>query len=282
MNYLRAEENGYHKLLGTSGFYYTLLERLTDETVQENDIEYMNSVLYHLLPQFSDASDKDLQKWELLLNGGIIQQLLQLKERGAEIVVNTDTKQRLETYLRLMLLFSDSRFQIAGNSEIKEKATFQKDELKNARKYLTSKPLDYLYNVALKGNNRLREIFVDKVSYEIEKDEKWEKRQCLQRLKIEKSMFIKLRDTGKISVEKAAKMIELHNPSDLETKIKIQEQNKQRMEKGKAPCYRYFDKEKFCRAANQTGLWNEDFVDSLMLLYEYKEIEIQYKTNKLF
>ena len=55
-----------------------------------------------------------------------------------------------------------------------------------------------------------------------------------------------------------------------------------RMEKGKAPCYRYFDKEKFCRAANQTGLWNEDFVDSLMLLYEYKEIEIQYKTNKLF
>ena len=45
---------------------------------------------------------------------------------------------------------------------------------------------------------------------------------------------------------------------------------------------KYFDKEKFCRAANQTGLWNEDFVDSLMLLYEYKEIEIQYKTNKLF
>lgn len=69
LNYLRAEENGYHKLLGTSGFYYTLLERLTDETVQENDIEYMNSVLYHLLPQFSDASDKDLQKWELLLMG---------------------------------------------------------------------------------------------------------------------------------------------------------------------------------------------------------------------
>lgn len=282
LNYLRAEENGYHKLLGTSGFYYTLLERLTDETVQENDIEYMNSVLYHLLPQFSDASDKDLQRWELLLNGGIVQQLLQLKGRGAEIVVNTDTKQRLETYLRLMLLFSDSRFQIAGNSELKEKATFQKSELENAHKYLTSKPLDYLYNTALKGNNRLREIFVDKVSYEIEKEEKWEKRQCLQRLKIEKSMFIKLRDTGKISVEKVAKMIELHNPSDLETKIKIQEQNKQRMEKGKAPCYRYFDKEKFCRAANQTGLWNEDFVDSLMLLYEYKEIEIQYKTNKLF
>lgn len=282
LNYLRTEENGYHKLLGTPGFFYTLLERLTDENVQDNDTEYINSVLYHLLPQFSSSSDKDLQKWELLLNGGIIQQLLEQRERGAEIVVNTDTKQRLETYLRLMLLFSDSRFQIADNTGVKEQPAFQVDELKNARKYLTSKPLDYLYNNALRKSSRLSKIFVDKVSYEIIKDGKREKRQCLQRLKIEKSMFIKLRDTGKISVEKAAKMIELRNPSDLETKNKIQEQNKQRMENGKAPCCRYFDKEKFCGTAKQTGLWNEDFVDSLMLLYEYKEIEIQYKNNKLF
>ena len=65
LNYMRAEGNGYNEILGTPGFFYTLLERLSVKSVRESDMRYINSVLYHLLPRFTKALDKEKRNLEL-------------------------------------------------------------------------------------------------------------------------------------------------------------------------------------------------------------------------
>lgn len=273
LNYIRSDASGYNKLLATPGFFYTLLERISDEAVQKSDIKYINSVLYCLSPKYSNSSDERLRTLELLLNASILYQLLQKGKNGMQIVLNNETRRNLETYLRLMLLFSDSRFQLINASNFKKNSLYQREDIENARKYLFTKSTDYLYSKILEENRALRRIFIKKISRN--------KIFCLQRLKIEKSMFVKLRNTGRISVAKAASMIELRNPADKESIQKICHLNVERVREQKKPCYLYFDKENFNKQASRGRAWNPDYVDSLMLFYEYKEMEIRFKSKHM-
>ena len=72
------------------------------------------------------------------------------------------------------------------------------------------------------------------------------KRSYLQKLKIEKSMFVKLRELAKVSNDearrKAINMIELRNK---DTKQEIQKLNDDRKSIGKDPINLFFDKDKF-------------------------------------
>lgn len=290
LNYIRAEGNGYNEILGTPGFFYTLLERLSVKSVRESDMRYINSVLYHLLPRFTKALDKEKRNLELLLNAGILSQLFFKKEKGGvEIVLNSNTRHRLETYLRLMLLFSDSRFGITddADSAAEQKLyTYKDEELDNARKYLFSKSTDYLYKeILIKEDKCLTKVFANEECYQEKvagRDKTGRgKRSYLQKLKIEKSMFVKLRELAKVSNDearrKAINMIELRNK---DTKQEIQKLNDDRKSIGKAPINLFFDKDKFWALTKENDAWNEDFVDSLMLLYKYKELTIPKKELK--
>ncbi|HWQ78725.1 MAG TPA: hypothetical protein VN381_07900, partial [Anaerovoracaceae bacterium] len=100
-----------------------------------------------------------------------------------------------------------------------------------------------------------------------------------QRVRIEKSMFFKLRDTERISIAKAAEMLALRNDkkeddggADLNERPGSVAQGKE-----KPVYYMPFQKEDFCRTASASGQWTPDFVDSLMLFYQYNEMVIQYK-----
>ena len=279
LNNIRSERK-YNKLLGTPGFFYTLLERLTDETVKNNDLKYINSLLYSLLPQYINSSDKELKKLELLLNASIVRQLLQKGENGMEITLNHETRHCVETYLRLMLLFSDNRYHLS-NSDSKVEFVFGTEELENSRKNLLVKSTDILYCLLKKHSNSLFKVFVGNGRYSKTAGTRTIHCQCMQRLKIEKSMFVKLRDTQKISVSKAASMIEIRNATGEDAKKKIDKLNEERKQNEKAPSYLYFDKAAFCKQAGKKGAWSSDFVDALMLLYEYKELAIHVKKSDL-
>lgn len=290
LNYMRAEGNGYNEILGTPGFFYTLLERLSVKSVRECDMRYINSVLYHLLPRFTKALDKEKRNLELLLNAGILSQLFfKKKEGGVKIVLDSNTRRRLETYLRLMLLFSDSRFGITddADSAAEQKLyTYKDEELDNAREYLFSKSTDYLYKeILIKKDKCLTKVFANEECYQVKvagRDKTGRgKRSYLQKLKIEKSMFVKLRELAKVSNDearrKAINMIELRNK---DTKQEIQKLNDDRKSIGKDPINLFFDKDKFWDLTQKSDAWNEDFVDSLMLLYKYKELTIPKKELK--
>lgn len=271
LNAIRADEK-YSELLGTSGFFYTLLDRLSDEAVQRDDAKYISSVLYHLLPKYLSSSDQRLRNLEVILNGRILSQLMYKKSHeGMHLDLNKESKLRLETYLRLMLLFSDKRFRL--NSDLKSKLRYTAKDLDDARKYLFSKSADYLYEKVLSSHKPLRNLFIKKVEYKTENGKSiW----GFQRLQLEKSMFVRMRDTSKVCAEKAANMIAMKNPDDKEI---IDELNEGRRSDKKIPYHLYFDKQQFLKQAKRKDAWNSDFIDSLMLFYQCIELAIRFKAT---
>jgi len=257
LNSVRKDDS-IKDLIGTPGFYYALLNTLTE--VHDNDVKYCNNLLYHLRPKYLNSPTKELRKKELLLNRGIIRQLYQKTLYGDKIIINEVTKRRLEAYLRLMILFSDDRFRVRIGDDEKDR-NFREEDIK---KELLRKPMEYLYdNLKCGHGSKLICYFADYLNYEAH-DEK--KGKYLQRLRIEKSMFFRLREMGKVTVEKAANMIEMQNPSS----------DKKSSEINVSPYRMEFLKEEFCRAAKGSGQWTTDFVDSLMLLYEYNDLIIKF------
>jgi len=266
LNSVRLDDS-IKDLIGTPGFYYTLLNALTE--VYDNDVKYCNNLLYHLRPKYLKSppkgeQGKDLRKKELLLNRGIIRQLYQKTSDGDQIIINEVTKYRLEVYLRLMILFSDDRFRVRIVDDNKG-SDFREEDIK---KELLRKPMQYLYdNLKCGHGSKLIHYFAKYPNYK-EHDEK--KGKYLQRLRIEKSMFFRLRETGKVNVEKAANMIEMQNSSN----------DKKSSDISLSPYRMEFQKEEFCRAAKDSGQWTTDFIDSLMLLYEYNDLIIQFYPKK--
>lgn len=263
----------HSKSLGAPGFFYTLLERLTHKDIQGNKTKYINSVLYHLLPRYLDSPDKKLREMELSLNSGIMEQLYIRDLDGYKIKVDDRSKQRLETYLRLMLLFSEERFSIEEYSEIEEKCILTKEDIENTRKILLSRPKIYLKELLRENGYKILNIFINDYSYM----KKGKHVKCLQLLHIEKSMFFKLFQTDMFTndkIKKVANMLELQNSFDRD---EINSINEDKIKEDKTPNHLYFDKSKFCKLAMGSEEWNQDFVQSLMLFYEYNKMNIKFR-----
>jgi hypothetical protein len=256
------KEEKFKKILATPSFFYTLLEKLSQDDVQNDERKYMNQLLYHLLPKYLDPPHSQLWRSELLLNAGILEQLYQKGPYGREIKFCDDTKQRLEIYLRLMLLFSDTRFNMAKQLEPNSNL-FNDERITSAKKMLLTKVRSYLFDYILKTD--LRDFFVKQQPHP-----KNGKIKYFQKLSIHKSLFFKLRDTP---VEKAATMLLLNNskPMDQGNNTNGTTESKEK------PIYRMnFDLEGFCEKAAKSRAWTPDFVDSLMLFYQYAEMVIKY------
>ncbi len=256
LNEIRDDKGKCSEVLGKTNYFYTLLEDISNEAVRENDVTYINHVLYHLLPDYLESSDKRLREMETRLNYNLIKQLY---DENKELNVK-ERKQHFEKYLRLMILFSDVRFRIFKK---KRKKRWKQNE-EQLYKLLFKKPRTYLYQKCLNGKNpELTEIFVREVSLK--------RRKGYQYLVLETSMFYRLRNVESIPVEKVANMIELRNSF---TEKEIQQANNTRIEKKKLPRRLYFDKEKFKNLADEEN-WTPEFVDSLMLFYRYNELVME-------
>lgn len=289
LNYIKNQDQ-YKKLVGSTTFFYNLLERITDESVQGDEIKYFNNVFYQLIPEYLESPDKELRELELRIKTGVAKQLY---KKGEGITIDEETKRRLETYLRLMLLFSDKRFQITKVRTMDIDKVFPKEMEEDTKRYLLNGALNYLErSLRIKkirdkrGEENfkiqnLADVFARTVfyKYKVEKERngkikvEWKDASCLQLLDIEKSMFFRLRDTAKISVKRAADIIELTNPS---TKDEIDAANEERSGKGKAPHRLFFEKKTFECLADRSKCWNPNFVDQLMLLYAYNDKKITF------
>lgn len=261
---IRESEQGYGEVLGTSNFFYTLLEDLTEEQTQNNDVRYMNHVLYHLIPKYIESSDQNLRNMELNLIYNLISCMC---KRKGKITCDTAAKKRLETHLRLMLLFSDTRFNIYNSRQKKRDVRVKKD----TRRVVFGAARKALYEMCLRSKNKaMTDIFIG------HKPEKNGKKEAYWTLSIEKSMFFRLRDVHSVPAEKAANIIELRNPSTEEERKKIEKKNEQRINEGKCPSRLYFNRKRFLTVCSKTGAWTSDFVDSLMLFYCYHSMFIKY------
>lgn len=280
LSYIRSKESGCSDMLGKANFFYTLLENITSEEVRRDNIKYMNHILYHLMPEHFEDYNQKVKEAEILLNSALLRQLYKKNENGVEINLEKNAKKRFETYLRLILLFSDSRFQISQKKAEEVSGKRYKERKEDICRYLFKQPRKYLYEMCLKEKNpELTKIFLEEVSKKIKINGKTVFKAGYKRLDLEKSMFFRLRDVEHISTEKAADMIEQRNPSTKERYEKLQELNKKREEEDKLPNHLFFDRDRFCNLAAKAGQWNPDFIDSLMLFYQYNELVMKLKKS---
>ena len=179
----------------------------------------------------------------------------------------------------MMLLFSDSRFHISKNLKSGENL-LSSESIENAKKILLTKIPPYLYKDVL--NRSLRGFFVEQDRFTIPADKKSGRNRkeipipYYRTVRIEKSMFFKLRNTDKISVDKAADMLSLNNRLNNREVLSANPLSASDQQT-KPTHWMPFKKDEFCREAKASGKWTSDFVDSLMLFYQYKEAVFQYK-----
>lgn len=273
---LNADKKLRQELCSTS-FLYSLLENLTpinigDDNDCEKHLEYMNVLLYSL--RLKHLDNPKLRDKELFIKGRIMSQLYVKKIKDGDVLtLNPESKRRLENYIRLLILLTDSRFHIPK----KENDTIKYDETdtKNMHKLLLKKPVDYLYDKLRNYDRNLIDTIIVRDTYKVSENRKKSIYvPYYKRVNIEKSMFFRIRNTDKVSVEKAASMIKLKNPDDIG---EIINKNTSRGEEQKAPYHLYFDEEEFKRQANARNTWDATVIDSLMLLYEYNEMDITLK-----
>lgn len=275
LNYVRTAGGACSELLGKSNFFYTLLEDITDEEIKKDKVKYINHVLYRLEPRYYEHSDGELSQAELVLNASLIRQLYERKESGFKLELESRNKKRFETYLRLMILFSDIRFQLfkTDTDEDDEKGKIISEVYKNKkveiRRLLFSNPREYLYDTCLRARSKeLTNMFVKKVSQD--------RKSGYQKVSLERSSFFKMKSVlcENVPREKAAEIIELHNSLKKE---EIDEINKKRKAEKKLPNRLYFDKQKMIKAVKKSSAWTPDYVDSLMLFYSYNEMFMKVK-----
>lgn len=265
LNYIRTTGGKCSELLGKPSFFYTLLKDVTDEEICSDDVKYINHVLYHLEPKYMEHSSYKLREAELILNSSLIRQLYMRDEDGFKIVLDRNTKQRFQTYLRLMILFCDIRFKLFKDRIENADDIFEKKKT-DIRRILFSKPRQYLYEHCLKARSeKLTDVFVQKTSLADGKKVGY------QKISLERSAFFRLKT---VSLEKAVDIIELHNPIDKE---EIEAVNQKRQDEGKLPNRLWFDSQKMIKEAVKSGMWTSDYVDSLMLFYSYNEMFMKMK-----
>ena len=78
------------------------------------------------------------------------------------------------------------------------------------------------------------------------------------------------------SDEKVCKMIAAVNPDSLKD---VQEKENQNKAEGKAPPKLYFDQDTLEKVMKDKKIWTTDYVDALLIFYQYQERAIQFQTN---
>lgn len=257
-------------------YLYALLEKITDETILKSNIKYSNAVLYHLIPKYLESSNKNLMEAELLLIESLLKKLM-IKKRNEktrkdenELCFDNFNKKQFETYIRLLLLFSDMRFNSENSNKNHEKLDFNSKKIKSIRSTNFNKTLRYLYNNNLVPTKEygFREIFVkcDPYEYKNENNE-IKKAEIYRTLNISNSMLHKIK--GMKDKKKAVDMIEssckrFENEDETNTEVKKDSPEKLKFERKILEQY-------------DSSLLNNEYIDSLIIFYKLNELSISYK-----
>ncbi|MCR6098120.1 hypothetical protein HXA31_18100 [Salipaludibacillus agaradhaerens] len=274
-------------------FLYGLLKKISNKTIFSSDVKFSNAVLYHLLPEHLESSNKELSGFELLLIEKLLRQLLTPKKecsgrkensngkRNSEKELRFGSRQRirLERYVRMLLLFSDPRFANTG-----DKVEPKYSDIRKLRGTLFNKPLRYLYHQnlygSLKNDNTIKEYDIRQFRNFFAMFDRYtalngNRIQTYRRLQISSSMFHRFKKMDKGQIGTVAEILQSVNDQSREDIEKLKAQRE--LEK-KAPPGLFFDKESFRGVGDRTNLWTDDYIDSLLIFYRLNELSIQYKT----
>ncbi len=277
---IKANDPSVAKNYEAHHFFYGLLNKITDPTICSDEVKYSNAVLYHLLPKYLESPNKELRESELFLLEMLIKQILVKIEGKKEfkLCFKKDHRQRLELYVRLLVLFSDPRFKLTEQVQQKEIIKFDGQVIKRIRAAVFNKTLRYLYKQNLAKSEELREIFVKEADYtpscSLKKGNN--KKKVYRTLQISTSLFYKMKNMDKINIEKAAAMIYACNDRSEEAIATLE---KERKKEQKPPPGLAFNPTRFYGAASLSGKWTTDYIDSLLIFYRYKEQAILYKNT---
>lgn len=152
---------------------------------------------------------------------------------------------------------------------------------KRIRKAVFDRALQYLYKQNLdkelkwrkepfSAAETIRSSFISFTSYMTSDDKRIP---VFLKRKITPSMFFRMKKTGP-DVEMCASMIEMSENRNWEEYKELLEK---KQSEHKVPPMAPFDRNIFCKFASITGLWTDDYIDSLMLFYRYHDMLLAYK-----
>lgn len=271
-------QQAMHEGFAAHHFFYGLLNKITDPVICSSAVKYSNAVLYHIIPEYLGSSNKKLRESELLILEATLKQVLMQEEKRIKnrsksrkegrFCFGVEQRNRLEAYVRLLLLFSDPRFQITKpGDEIKLDA----NAVKRVKSTLFNKSLRFLYENNLGRSLKLRRIFVRTATYVPAPNARKVEVYCT--LRISNSLLHRLKSINEIG--KVSNMIEASNHPAIEESESIITERQQGQ--FKSPPALQFDKEQFQDAALHSNSWNSDYIDSLLIFYQLREKLIQFK-----
>lgn len=261
-------------------FLYGLLNKITDPEVYNNNLKYSNALFYHLIPQHLESGNEQLREAELWLLKSIIDQIMRRTEKRnkAENAENTwiiflddNHKKRLEGYVRVLLLFTDPRFNKSTQS-----INFDFDATQ-VKSDLFVKPLAYIYEVSLGSSaaQPLRDVFIKGKK----KKNRASSEDIYSTLRISNSLFHRIKhkylNHPETQRDTVAKLIAAANPQTPDEVENLLDKSKQRH---KAPRRFTFNSGRFLRASSNPEVWTADHVDALAVFYKLKDKSIQLKT----
>ncbi|MGE6668242.1 Cas10/Cmr2 second palm domain-containing protein [Paenibacillus xylanexedens] len=286
----RAMEKGFT----AHHFFYGLLSKITDPEVRKSEVKYSNTVLYHVIPQYLNSNSELLRESELLIIESMLKHLIvktnkwDKPSKEGRLSFNSNQQLQLEKYVRLLLLFSDPRFKIVQNND--SKGLDKKDfDHKRVRGTVFNKTLRYLFDENLRRvekREEFRNIFVERGTYTPlsnvgsgrgQNSGRKNEVDVYRTLRLSNSLLYRLK--GMKDIQQVADMIEATNAQQQE-EVKVLE--KKREEEHKAPPGLFFDKQTFLRMARSQGMWNSDYIDSLLIFYQLREQSIQFKVHPAY
>lgn len=272
-------KNAMEKGFKAHHFLYELLRKITDPKIYKDEVKYSNAVLYHLSPSYLNSSDKGLREAELLLIAILLKQVSEKEGKQYELKFDCKQKKKLENYVRLLLLFSDSNLKIKDEDKEFVKNTF---DIKKIRSCVFNRVLRYLYtnNLDIKDEKenkekKLKDIFVREEEYVSDLKDNKKKRMKIKvyrTLPIRSSMFYRIKNKIRKQDNKYIYHIITNIQNRTQDEIKqIEELHKKEY---KAPPSLYFDTEGVDEIVNKI---DKDYIDSLLIFYQFNQQSIQYK-----
>lgn len=275
-------------------FLYGLLNKLTDPALrgEENVIKRSNAILYHLLPKYEghpDLSKLELQLLKALWDKISVKTIVEedSKDKSSpkkgklqyELSFNDADCAKLETYVRLLLLFLDPRYSISQilkesseenhdeSSNEKRREAFDKKKIRTVN---FNRTMRYLYNNNF-GEGALRDCFIKIGEYTPED----QAIQVYQTLHLSHSIFYRMKRMGANAIENANMINLVANGGQEESQ---KEHSEPLQDDCTPPPSLRFDPETFKQAVGDSALlWDEDYLNSLLIFYRYKELLIRYR-----
>lgn len=281
----KAESLGF----ATHHFLYGLLSKIKDPSIANDKVRYSNAVLYHMIPHYLTDSNQKLRNLELAIITSLLKKIIVTDSKGKNGSLSFESKQRntFEGYVRLLLLFSDPRFDIVTlKSENKNIGKEKDDEVAimkfaaSAKSVLINKGLKYLHEINLLSKSEpLTKVFILPDFYYPHEGRNVRKVEVYRTLRISQSLFHRLKDSTPVeqNIKRIAEKIAATNP---ETSEEIEQLKQTCKDNFKAPPKLYFDEAKFNLAIQNSkqNVFNEDFIDSLLIFYLFKDLKIEFKS----